>query len=87
MKIIKLTRDMHPWRKGDDAVVPDALAEQLVSKNEAEGVRPFPPLDVVFDPRVNDAVVAPPDKTVAHTKSFLTRAERRAQRFGGRRNA
>jgi hypothetical protein len=46
MKIVKLTRDMRPWRAGDDAVLPDELAEKLLKLGEAQDPRPYPPSDV-----------------------------------------
>jgi hypothetical protein len=46
MKIVKLTRDMRPWREGQDAVLPDDLADKLVKAGDAKDSRPFPPQDV-----------------------------------------
>lgn len=103
MKQVRFTKDMHPWRSGDDGVVPDALAEQLLKDKEVDNVRPYPPKDVVFDPRVNSDVklakqatpavqkpqaaapAAPSTRPVLQPKTYMTRAQRRAQQFGGRR--
>jgi len=37
---------MRPWRGGQDAVIPEALAAKLVASGEAKNSRPFPPPDV-----------------------------------------
>lgn len=46
MQIVKLTRDMRPWQKGQDVVLPPAIAEKLIANGEAENPRPYPPPDV-----------------------------------------
>jgi hypothetical protein len=46
MKIVTFTRDMRPWQKGQEAVLPDALAAKVVASGEATDPRPFPPQDV-----------------------------------------
>ncbi|HZP88650.1 MAG TPA: hypothetical protein VFB54_17710 [Burkholderiales bacterium] len=46
MKIVTLTRDMRPWRKGQDAVLSDELAKKLLKDGDAQNERPFPPPDV-----------------------------------------
>ncbi len=38
---VTLTRDMRPWRKGDDIHVATILAEHLVKTGEAQNPRPF----------------------------------------------
>jgi hypothetical protein len=43
MLTVTLTKDMRPWRAGDEVPLPDALAEQLVAAGEATGARPFSP--------------------------------------------
>lgn len=42
MKLIELTTDLRPWRRGDNVPVPDALADKLVESGEAINPRPFP---------------------------------------------
>jgi len=46
MKIVTFTRDMRPWQKGQDAVLPDDIARKVLASGEAENPRPFPPQDV-----------------------------------------
>jgi hypothetical protein len=60
MRIVRMTRDMRPWGKGQDAVLPEALAAKLVKDGDAEDSRPFPPPDVA--PRVPVAAPLPPNK-------------------------
>lgn len=56
--IVRITKDLHPWRKGQDAVIAsDTLAAQLVKSGDAENPRPFPPPDVA--PVQTRAVEAP----------------------------
>ena len=43
MKLVELTRDLRPWRAGDSALVPDAVADAMVGAGEAHNARPFPP--------------------------------------------
>jgi hypothetical protein len=43
MRIVTLTRDMRPWHKGQDAVLPDALAAKLIKAGEATNEREYPP--------------------------------------------
>ena len=43
MKLVELTRDLRPWRAGDSALVPDAVADAMVKTGEAQSARPFPP--------------------------------------------
>jgi hypothetical protein len=42
MKLIQLTTDLRPWRRGDDVPVPDDLADKLVASGEAINPRPYP---------------------------------------------
>lgn len=66
MKIVKLTKDLHPWREGQDAVLPDELATQVLKSGEATDPRPFPPPDV--------APAVPVGKTLTlPRKGYLTR--------------
>jgi hypothetical protein len=46
MKIVTLTRDMRPWRAGDRPVVPDVLAEALITAGDAKDPQSFPLADV-----------------------------------------
>lgn len=46
MRIVTITRDMRPYRAGQDAVLPDDLADKLLKSGEAKDPRPFPPPDV-----------------------------------------
>lgn len=62
-QIVRLTRDMHPWRKGDDVALPEALAKKLVESKEAEDPRPFPPPDVA----------GPKPEPLLKPKRYLTR--------------
>jgi hypothetical protein len=48
--IVRATRDMRPWQKGEDRVLPDDLAAKLVKDGDAEDPRPFPPADVAPRP-------------------------------------
>jgi hypothetical protein len=38
---------MHPWRAGQDAVLPEALVKKLIASGEAKDPRPYPPPDVL----------------------------------------
>lgn len=59
MRIVRLTRDMKPWGKGQDAVLPDDLAAKLIAAKDAEDSRPFPPPDVAPQVPVRAAPVPP----------------------------
>jgi hypothetical protein len=43
MKVVQLTTDLKPWRRGDDAILPDELADKLVASGEGINPRPFNP--------------------------------------------
>jgi hypothetical protein len=45
-RIVKLTADLRPFRKGEDAVLPDEVAARLIKSGEATNSRPYPPSDV-----------------------------------------
>ncbi len=59
MQIVTLTRDMRPWRSGQDAVLPDEIAAKLVDSGEAKDPRPFPPPDMAPNNPVRDAQLQP----------------------------
>jgi hypothetical protein len=40
---VTLTRDLRPWRKGDDIHITPALADSLVKKGDATNPRAFVP--------------------------------------------
>jgi hypothetical protein len=86
MKIVRLMKDMPPGHhKGEDVVLPDEVASKALKNGDADNERPYPPQDVVFDPRVREQAK---QRTVPvqPAPSFLTRAQRRAQQFGGRKS-
>ena len=58
MRIVTLTRNMRPWSSGQDAVLPDELAEKLIADGDAKNPRPFPPPDVAPAQKV-EAVMQP----------------------------
>ena len=58
MKIVRMTCDMRPWSKGQDAVLPDDVAKRLIDNKEAEDSRPYPPPDV--KPQVPVGSIKPP---------------------------
>jgi hypothetical protein len=66
MKVVTLTTDMRPWRKGDRPVLPDLLADKLVKSGEATDPTAFPPQD---DPHF--PAVAKPETRPA--KRYFTR--------------
>lgn len=70
-----MTRDMRPWRKGEDAVLPDEMAEKLLKAKEAENPRPYPPPDVAPPPEE-----PPPKKdtppVLKGTRPYFTRNKR-----------
>lgn len=66
MKIVTFTRDMRPWQKGEDAVLPDALAAKVIASGEAKDSRPFPPPDVAPAVPVGIEIVRP-------RRGYLTR--------------
>ena len=72
MKIVRLTKDIRPWRCGQDAVLPDGLAIDLVDSGDAEDMRPFPPDDVAA--RSSDAQPSPTLREKLHLpKKYVTR--------------
>ncbi len=80
MRIVQLTRDLRPWRKGEDAVLPDDLASRLLKSGEATNARPFPPPDVAPATPVGSVsppVEAPkpdrPARPILHRKNYMTR--------------
>ena len=46
MRIVTMSRDLRPFRQGQDAVVSEALADMLVKAGDASNPRPYPPPDV-----------------------------------------
>ena len=68
MKIVRISRDMRPWRAGQDAVLSDELAEKLIKSGEAENPRPYPPADVTA-PRKEDR----PTIHLPRAKPYFTR--------------
>lgn len=40
---VRLTRDVRPWRCGDEPPLPDDLARRLVESGDAADPRPWPP--------------------------------------------
>ncbi|HBF30854.1 hypothetical protein [Rhizobium sp.] len=43
MKTVTLTKDLRPWRAGDDIHVEDDVAKSLIASKEAKSMRPFSP--------------------------------------------
>ncbi|MBB3297894.1 MULTISPECIES: hypothetical protein [unclassified Rhizobium] len=43
MKLVDLTTDLRPWRKGDSVPLPNDVARTLVVNGEAKNMRPFKP--------------------------------------------
>jgi hypothetical protein len=43
MKLVDLTADLRPWRKGDSVPLPNDVAQALVDNGEAKNMRPFKP--------------------------------------------
>ena len=70
MRIVEMTRDMRPYAKGQDAVLPDDLAAKLLKDGEAKNPRPFPPPDVA-PPKDRVATPIPPVKS-----RYMTRNKR-----------
>jgi hypothetical protein len=60
MRVVRILRNMRPWRAGQDAVLSDELAAKLIAAGDAEDSRPYPPPDVA--PRVAVAAPLPPTK-------------------------
>jgi len=59
--IVRMTKDLSPWRKGQDAVIAsDAFAVALVKSGDAEDPRPFPPPDVA--PIVHERTASAPQR-------------------------
>lgn len=42
MKLVKMTRDMRPFQKDHDALLPDTVAERLVKEGSATNQRDYP---------------------------------------------
>lgn len=70
-RIVRLTRDMRPWRTGDDIVVPLEQAELLVKNGEGEDIRPYPPADVAPPPGGSPTNLV--GVTAIKPKRYLTR--------------
>lgn len=49
MKQVTLTRDMRPWQAGAVPVLPDAVADKLITAGDATAYEPKPG-DIVFAP-------------------------------------
>lgn len=41
MKLVTLTTDLAPWRRGDHVPLPDELAEKVCKTGEAKNMRPY----------------------------------------------
>ena len=50
MKMVEFTRDMRPHRAGETRIVPDAMAEKLITSGDAK------PRDSVFDKPAKSAI-------------------------------
>lgn len=61
MKLVTMTRDMRPWQRGNDVLLPDAAAAQLVAEGASENPRDFP------------SRVVEPRKAPAPAKTFKTK--------------
>jgi len=70
VKTVTFTRDMKPFRANEDRVLPDDVADQAVAAGDARDPRPFPPADVVFDPREQGQTLKQAPKPA---RGFLTR--------------
>lgn len=46
MRMVKLTKDMRPWRAGDKVPLATDLADKLILSGEASDAGPWPPADV-----------------------------------------
>jgi hypothetical protein len=68
MRIVTLTKDMRPWQKGEDAVLPEPLAAKLIADGDAENERPYPPPDVA--PAKSNVA---PERPVLQPKRYFTR--------------
>lgn len=51
---------MRPWRKGEDAVLPDEMVTRLLKEGAVDNPRPFPPPDVVPSVPVSNSPAEPP---------------------------
>jgi hypothetical protein len=69
MRIVKITRDLRPFRAGQDAVLDDVLAARLVKDGDASDSRPFPPADV----RPASAAEPQSAQATAKSRTFMTR--------------
>jgi hypothetical protein len=70
MKIVTIERNMRPWRAGQDAVLPDELADKLVKAGDAKDPRPYPPQDVA------PAVPVTARPTLKPARPYFTRNKR-----------
>lgn len=68
-RIVRLRRDMRPWRAGQDAVVPESMVDELLKAGAIENVRPFPPPDVA--PAVKD--LNPERPALRRPRPYFTR--------------
>lgn len=71
MKIVRFTTDMAPWQKGQDAALPDSVADRLVKSGEAEDPRPFPPQDI--KPPADPLVLSAEEQKTRPSRRYLTR--------------
>ncbi len=53
MRLVRMTRDMRPWQRGQDVALPDDAASQLLDEGAADNPRHL-------DGRVIERTVPPP---------------------------
>jgi hypothetical protein len=68
-RLVTMTRDLRPWRAGQDAVVPAAKAAELIENGDAENPRPYPPPDVAPAVAVGDE----PPPVLRRPRPYFTR--------------
>ncbi len=73
MRIVTMTRDLRPWRSGEDAFVPDELAEKLIEAGDAKDSRPFPPGSKPEAPASAPAPSHKADRLTPRPRRYMTR--------------
>ena len=74
MKLIELTTDLRPWRRGDNVPVPDDMADSLVASGEAINSRPYLPREPsIADREIMQPPLQPERDAKPPRKRYLTK--------------
>ena len=74
MKLIELTTDLRPWRRGDNVPVPDDMADSLVASGEAINPRSYLPREPsIADREIMQPPLQPEPDAKPPRKRYLTK--------------